>query len=108
MKPTGEQVLQWAQQTGMYWTLKTEADVSNITDLVTIAYTAGQSNNWQPIETVPKDGDYILVWNSYGVTMVYWDSEWESWIIDSNCPIGLKGTEPTHWMPLPEPPKVSK
>jgi hypothetical protein len=63
--------------------------------------------SWQPIETAPMDGSVVIVggyeplyaggdewrssharYNSYGV--------WE-------C--GLVWVTPTHWMPLPEPPK---
>ena len=60
---------------------------------------------WQPIETAPKDGTPVLAWlvNPSGdeyITVIKanrsggWD--WRSIYF-----------EPTHWMPLPEPPKDS-
>jgi Protein of unknown function (DUF551) len=73
---------------------------------------------WQPIETVPRDGRAVLVmrdiWpgtesgraeecnghNTY--VAAWWGSEWVCYmdqIQDPRCPI-----EPTHWMPLPNPP----
>lgn len=71
---------------------------------------------WRPIETAPKDGTRILLikvgWDTYegrlghtnyvwwGV-IGYWSEEWGNWN-DGVEPSGL--ADPTHWMPLPEPP----
>jgi hypothetical protein len=55
---------------------------------------------WQPIETAPRGGEPILLWSDdQGVCIgchsgdVWWDNLYEPWRF-----------EPTHWMPLPEPP----
>ena len=63
--------------------------------------------DWQPIETAPKDGTFILVAVPGDVKthimLVWWVDGW-CWDM-TNTPI--VGT-PTHWMPLPaspEPPK---
>lgn len=79
-------------------------------------------SEWQPIETSPKDGTRVLIFNGYGAMDIagyveqfterlefvrsdkdgdvyqtvrndfsYWDTD--------------IAYDPTHWMPLPEPPK---
>jgi hypothetical protein len=87
--------------------------------------------NWQPIETAPKDGSKILVYLACAPSQREWDAwhiylerytigfwlhdKWKS-IETKDC--GTMGSdetgwmedivpidiEPTHWMPLPEPP----
>ena len=59
---------------------------------------------WRPIETAPKDGTDILLgfepaigWQRIGKA---WGGQWVSaW---NHHPIH---DQPTHWMPLPEPPE---
>lgn len=60
---------------------------------------------WQPIETAPKDGTRVLLHSpdthTYTGIAASWciiDERWEEW--DSNHPC-----LPTHWIPLPAPPK---
>jgi hypothetical protein len=63
--------------------------------------------NWQPIETAPKDGRRIIAWfganSEKYAESVYWLPEGGCWVWsqDGDSP----RTPPTHWMPLPEPPK---
>lgn len=56
---------------------------------------------WQPIETAPKDGTPILVCDKGPYAYV------AEWFQHSRTWIGADKMywEPTHWMPLPEPPK---
>ena len=72
------------------------------------------TTEWQPIETAPKNGTPILIWdgNTQCVArMEFWFTGHEgSWV----C-IGASGYEcssnfdsPTHWMPLPERPLERK
>ena len=61
---------------------------------------------WQPIETAPEDGTWVLVkfdTDSPGPTMlvVQWSPSWGAWCDHQLCGIMRDGT---HWMPLPEPP----
>jgi hypothetical protein len=72
--------------------------------------------NWQPIETAPKDADFILLYGKvrraapelslpFPVQIVgYWDEIDEDWCCITS---GINGpyVTATHWMPLPEPPK---
>lgn len=65
--------------------------------------------DWQPIETAPKDGeDTILFWDGKVVVGFFLDNSrtarpWKGWRLHAGSawPPGY----PTHWMPLPEPPR---
>lgn len=61
-------------------------------------------SDWQPIETAPRDGTWLLLTGEGHVGAGLWlFGEWRD-LGD----IGWGGmTEPTitHWMPLPEPPQ---
>lgn len=58
--------------------------------------------NWQPIETAPRDGTEVLVWDEDGPDFFlgHWDLSFRSWLSDYFDEIS-----PTHWMPLPPAPK---
>lgn len=60
---------------------------------------------WQPIETAPKDGAWIMAYGrDLSITaypaVIFWDDGW--------CPAreGQPGFSVTHWMPLPTPPAI--
>ena len=56
---------------------------------------------WQPIDTAPKDGVAVLLWcpERKNTHKCYWrDGAWQR---NNDTLI----EEPTHWMPLPDPPK---
>jgi len=78
---------------------------------------------WQPIDTAPKDGTGVLL--APHMATASWDFGAEGWII-LNIPLNedrtlsfsgdkpelwfelmadVYGVQPTHWMPLPEPPQ---
>lgn len=78
---------------------------------------------WQPIETAPKDGSQILIaaMDNF-LTVGYWNEREYIWSIPSDVETQKAGVRhfrkafnsdgdileiyfPTHWMPLPEPPK---
>ena len=72
-------------------------------------FSRGKAARWRPIETAPKDGTHILGWDGNTQTTVkwwqwhggrgYWDLvEWGAYAEDGEG-------NPTHWMPLPDPPK---
>lgn len=67
--------------------------------------------NWLPIDTAPKDGTIVDLWvaNINGAKFRVTDAnfsrgEWrvDGIIIDN---LYLTVSIPSHWMPLPEPPK---
>ena len=74
-------------------------------------------SEWQPIETAPKDGTTILLYRPdalpWGrVTPGKWEEQkyhkrpapfWEIWYKIGGA-YESRTWEPTHWMPLPEPP----
>lgn len=73
---------------------------------------------WQPVETAPKDGSYLLVSNGQGVWVarfksVYqsgWKppSPWQSMMLNhDHIPSAKRNGNPTHWMPLPTPPSAA-
>jgi hypothetical protein len=82
-------------------------------------------SKWQPIETAPKDGTEILLYPQYVIG--WWefgDNEWmvmaiplkEDGTIEHDwkefrrwyCVYAYRGGgQPTHWMPLPEPPVIN-
>jgi hypothetical protein len=80
------------------------------------------SNEWQPIETAPKDGTHIIGYDPSdsiyaGVKGIHWIPE-EKRMFDGH-EITRKGywaksvhdccvEKPTHWMPLPKPPTETK
>lgn len=62
--------------------------------------------DWQPIETAPKNERLLLLrqkdgdeWS--GTFVGYWSHSRSSWMYG----IGRRIPNPTHWMPLPEPPE---
>jgi hypothetical protein len=73
---------------------------------------------WQPIDTAPKDGTEILVWNGFRISLVSW-SEYPqisrrakkmfAWCVSESEQDEQGGCatagNPTHWQPLPEPPE---
>jgi len=61
---------------------------------------------WMDIETAPKDGQAILVTDGRDCYCVEWDEEFDWWTVDDNKlgPFRLRGSAPTHWMPLPPAP----
>ena len=73
-------------------------------------------SEWQPIESAPKDGTKILLYYQDRSRVVcghwYWDGYAKKprpyWTSDNEQLWGRyfhRETSPTHWMPLPEPPK---
>jgi hypothetical protein len=64
---------------------------------------------WQPIETAPKDGTWILLWWGDRTVEGHWldnshtQFPWAGWKLRSMV-VHNPAHKPTHWMPLPDPP----
>jgi hypothetical protein len=72
---------------------------------------------WQPIETSPKDETWVLLYfangspwqvEADGMILAFWSVEGNDWFNGEAASNSLTGhNDPTHWMPLPEPPPQS-
>lgn len=74
---------------------------------------AGMVDGWRPIETAPRDGTQVDLWQPIGdsgdrIADCRWmNGCWREWGIgdfDTMDWRRLDGREPTHWRPLPAPP----
>lgn len=59
--------------------------------------------NWPPIETAPRDGTEVLIYDGTDKIVVYYSEMYD-------CFMDRHGDrhEPTTWYPLPPPPTVSQ
>lgn len=88
---------------------------AEIAELESALAAAKLGGEWQPIETAPKD-TYCLVTGGTNVYYGFFDGN--RWMVENRGLIGnesdttqslwmrpSKETPPTHWMPLPQPPR---
>lgn len=57
---------------------------------------------WRPIDSAPKDGTWILANCGYPLPDVLC---WGHYDLPDAWSDGERAYSPTHWMPIPEPPK---
>ena len=64
---------------------------------------------WQPIDRCFKKSP-VLVWDDYWLMRIaQWDIVNSEWVIDMPCVDDHRQPiSPTHWMPLPDPPKQAE
>jgi hypothetical protein len=62
---------------------------------------------WQPIETAPKDGTWVLVIDETdgAVEIAQWSVFFGRWKLNG---YGLFFDNPTYWIPLPSPPTTGE
>jgi hypothetical protein len=63
-------------------------------------------SEWKLIETAPKDGTSFLACVGIWQTVCVWHRHQRCWV--TNGPVYSRydvDEQPTHWMPLPEPPQ---
>ena len=63
--------------------------------------------HWQPIETAPRDGTTILVWRKYEYSYDHLRMGLDRYV-DGIWRFSRRDMQPTHWMPLPDPPTETK
>ena len=56
--------------------------------------------NWQPIETAPKDGTAVLLWDDVRFEVGLYDLR-GGWVDQD-----FRVLYPSHWMPLPKTPST--
>lgn len=63
---------------------------------------------WKKIRSVPKDERPVLLMDRHGdMAVAWWSTVLKSWqICVGRWVFGPDRWKPTHWMPLPKPPKV--
>jgi len=70
-----------------------------------------EPKGWRTIDSAPRDGTPILITRptaymvEEGWHVVRWDEDDGGWVChDGKFDTPLRGPEPSHWQPLPEPP----
>ena len=63
-------------------------------------------SEWKPIKTAPKDGTRVLLYDADGTSIGHYSvhrriSSEYGWLGEDGFPL----VNPTHWQPLPDPPK---
>jgi len=58
---------------------------------------------WRGMDSAPTTNEFILAWNGHEVGIVRRSlKNWTQYVAPMTC---YSITQPTHWMPLPPPPK---
>ena len=62
------------------------------------------NNKWQPIETAPKGDNQLILYCGEFICVGRWSDYYKEW--EDDLGIGGLRKQPSHWMPLPNPPKT--
>lgn len=90
-----------------------DATIARLSEALAEAEKKG-AEDWQPIETAPRDGTRIILLRKNGPVFGCWDDDRYStkprpyWTHDQVRAFGnvdARKVPPTHWMPLPAPPR---
>lgn len=65
-------------------------------------------HEWQPIETAPKDGTFVLICGPHGLYIAQHQITYEGPEYRWKERAGFYNIEATHWMPLPKPPEAKE
>ena len=62
-----------------------------------------RAQEWQPIETAPRDGTWIQGWGSGAwCPEMRWSDQCDDWV--DSYDLEPTNFQPTHWQPIPKPP----
>ena len=66
------------------------------------------ADQWQPIETAPRAGELVLTWNGNRLHVAQHDRVEGDWVSSFKTVTKRLTVQPapTHWMPLPPPPRA--
>ncbi len=75
-------------------------------DYEPVPATCEQESGWRDISEAPMDGTEVMLWVSgyRGIIMAYWYNQEDRWRTKTSERWGKD--IPTHFMPLPQPPKA--
>jgi hypothetical protein len=78
-------------------------------DMLVAAVEGHEVSEWQPIETAPET-DVVLLWTpmnikKLGAALPLTGYQMHGFWVIVNADSAVQRVEPTHWMPLPPPPK---
>jgi len=62
-------------------------------------------NKWKKISSAPKDESMILCWDGGMIAICDWHKGYGFSVSHDAEDYAYNGYTPTHWQPLPEPPK---
>lgn len=104
--------------------LRSEAEISDrpgqydrlnaLADEFAAALEAVREDDWQPMETAPKDGTHVMLWiewiDNRGIPIIgnFRLGRWFSSCCYGGNVASAKSMEPLYWRPLPAPPAIDR
>lgn len=66
------------------------------------------ADQWQTIDSAPRDGEFVLTWNGHRQHVSQYDRVEGEWVSSFKTVTKRLTVQPppTHWMPLPSPPRA--
>lgn len=83
-------------QSGL-WQVNADLDPNGLKNALATRPAERDAEGWLPIESAPKDGTAVLLWDGFYVFQGFWNGAWETMGMSSRPWVKA-------WMPLPAPP----
>lgn len=87
------------------WFGEASTYINHVDSLLERALTALKAQGWQDIATAPRDCTWVLLWSHDDEAPGSWKYSFGAWVNESATAWHDGAFGPTHWMPLPQPPK---